>query len=153
MDIRTFLKEKKIPFQTMKHPPTFTAQELAAAEHVTGDKVAKVVVVRAGEEFAMLVLPASYNVRFDRLKKVLGKKDCRLATEEEMSGAFPDCELGAMPPFGREYDMAVYVDQHLAEDDEIVFESGHHDEAVKMKWADYQKVEKPKVADFAEHLH
>ena len=152
MDVRSFLKEKSVPFEAMKHKPAFTAQELAATEHVAGDQVAKVVVVKAGKTFSMLVLPASYSVRFDRLKKVVGKK-CRLATEEEISALFADCELGAMPPFGREYDMDVYVDEHLAEDDEIVFEAGHHDEALRMKWADYEKIEQPQVADFAEHLH
>ena len=153
MDVRTMLKQQEVPFETLKHKPTFTAQELAATEHVPGDEVAKVVVVKAGERFCMLVLPASYNVKMDRVRKVVGEKKCRLATEDEMSELFPDCELGAMPPFGKEYGLDVYVDQHLAEDDEIVFESGHHDEAVRITWADYQRIEQPKTADFAEHLH
>jgi Ala-tRNA(Pro) deacylase len=153
MNVQTFLQQKRIAFAALKHAPTFTAQELAATEHVTGNRVAKVVVATAGGKFYMLVLPASHNVRFDRLARVLGHKDCRLATEEELGKLFPDCEVGAMPPFGREYGLETYADTHLAEGEEIIFESGHHDEAVKMKWSDYEALEKPKVAEFAEHLH
>ena len=153
MDLATFLQQKKVSYETMKHPPTFTAQELAAAEHVTGDRVAKVVIAAAGEKFYMLVVPASYNVRFDRLAKMVGSKECRLATEDEIANLFPDCELGAMPPFGREYGLETFIDNHLAGQPDIIFESGHHDEAIRMKWADYTALEKPRVADFAEHLH
>jgi Ala-tRNA(Pro) deacylase len=153
MDIVKMLKKKKVPFERMQHTPAFTAQELAATEHVTGDDVAKVVVVRAGDRFAMFVLPASYNMRFDRVDQVLGTDGSRLATENELSTLFSDCELGAMPPFGHEYGMDVYVDRHLAEDDQILFEAGHHDEAIRMSWADYQKIERPQIVDFATHLH
>lgn len=153
MDIVTLLKKEKVPFETMKHVPTFTAQELAAAEHTSGDRVAKVVVVKDKRGFRMLVLPASYVVRFDRVNQLLGTKDARLATEEEMSELFGDCELGAMPPFGHEYGLEVYADEHLAEGEEIIFEAGHHDEAIRMKWADYERLEHPAVVDFASHLH
>jgi Ala-tRNA(Pro) deacylase len=153
MDVKKMLKQKGVSFKTMKHKPTFSAQTLAATEHVPGDLVAKVVVVRAGDGHAMLVLPASYNIVMKKVCKVLGEKKCRLADEETLGKLFPDCELGAMPPFGGEYGLPVYVDQHLADDEEIVFESGYHDEAVKMKWADYEKIAGAKVADFAEHLH
>ena len=153
MNLATFLQDKKVPYETLRHPPAFTAQELAAAEHVTGNRVAKVVVATAGEKFYMLVLPASYNVRFDRLARVLGSKDCRLATEDELTKLFPDCELGAMPPFGRQYGLETLVDTHLAECPDIVFEAGHHDESIKMRWPDYEALEKPRVVEFAEHLH
>lgn len=153
MNLIEMLEKKNVPFETHRHSPSFTAQELAAAEHVSGEQVAKVVVVWADGRFCMLVLPAAYNVRFDRLKDVLDCQECRLATEEELSDLFPDCELGAMPPFGREYGLETWVDSHLADDEMIVFESGHHDEAVRVKWADYQRLEQPEIADFAQHLH
>jgi Ala-tRNA(Pro) deacylase len=153
MDVQSYLRDKRVAFQTTKHTPTFTAQELAATEHVRGDEVAKVVIIRGGDRFWMLVLPASCNVRLDRVEKALGVKGCRLATEEEMGRLFPDCELGAMPPFGREYNLETLADTHLAEDPEIVFESGRHDEAVRMKWADYARLAEPKIVAFAEHLH
>lgn len=153
MDIGAMLKKKNIPFETTSHRPTFTAQELAAAEHVSGDHVAKVVIISAGGDRAMLVLPASYQVRMEKVKQAIGKSDCRLATEQELSENFPDCELGAMPPFGREYGMEVYADRHLADSGELLFESGHHDEAIRMKWADYERLEQPRIVDFAEHLH
>ena len=153
MDIVTMLRKENVPFEMLEHPPAFTAQELAATEHVSGDEVAKVVVVRASDRYAMFVLPASYNVRFDLVGDVLGTPDTRLATEAELSALFSDCELGAMPPFGREYGMDVYADTHLAEDEQIVFEAGHHDEAVRMRWADYERIEHPKIVRFATHLH
>lgn len=152
MDIVTLLKKEKVPFEIVKHRPTFTAQELAAVEHTSGDRVAKVVVVKDKGGFRMLVLPASYSIRFDRVNELLGTKDARLATEEEMSELFSDCELGAMPPFGRQYALEVYADQHLAEGRDIIFEAGHHDEAIRMKWSDYEKLERPKIVDFASHL-
>jgi len=153
MNLTSYLQKQKVPFETLRHSPTFTSQELAASEHIPGDEVAKVVVVWASQRFSMLVLPASYNIRFDQLESLLGSEPVRLATEEELSELFPDCDLGAMPPFGREYGLETYVDTHLAEDETIVFEAGHHDEAIRMKWADYQRVEKPKLVDFAQHLH
>jgi Ala-tRNA(Pro) deacylase len=153
MELTTYLEQQKVPFDVLHHPPAFTSQEVAAGTHVPGDEVAKVVVVRAGPKHYMLVLPASYHVRFDRLEKVLGSKNVRLATEAELSELFPDCDLGAMPPFGHEYGMEVYVDGHLADDESIVFEAGRHDEAVRMRWADYQRLAQPKIVEFAQHLH
>lgn len=153
MDIAAYLQRKNIPFQLVHHSPAFTAQELAASEHVPGNRVAKTVVVKVDGDFKLLVLPASFNVRLDRLREALEAEEVSLADESELSELFPDCELGAMPPMGREYDIDVIADEHLAESDEIIFQSGRHDEAVRIRWRDFERLENPRLASFAEHLH
>ena len=153
MDLPDYLQRKRIPFQLVHHSPAFTAQELAASEHVPGNRVAKTVVVKVDGEFKLLVLPASFNVRMDRLREALRADEVELANENELSELFPDCELGAMPPMGQEYNLEVIADEHLTQTDEIVFQSGRHDEAVRMRWSDYQSLERPRIASFAEHLH
>ncbi len=153
MDLSAYLRRKRIPFQTIHHSPAFTAQELAASEHVSGDQVAKTVVVKVDGEFRLLVLPASYVVRMDRLRESLEAEQVELADEEELAQLFPDCELGAMPPMGREYNLETIADEHLSDAEEIIFQSGRHDEAVRMRWSDFERLEQPQLANFAEHLH
>ena len=151
MDVVKFLKSSKVKFQLRHHPARFTAQEVAAAEHITGEEVAKVVIVKAGEKFAMFVLPATCVVEMPEVRKILGAKDVRLATEAEIAQIFPDCQVGAMPPFGAEYGVDMYVESRLAADPEILIPAGTHEDSVLMSWRDYQGVAKPKVASFASH--
>jgi Ala-tRNA(Pro) deacylase len=151
MDVVKYLKSSKVKFQLRHHPARFTAQEVAAAEHVTGEEVAKVVIVKAGEKFAMFVLPATCVVEMTEVRKVLGAKDVCLATEAEIAEIFPDCEVGAMPPFGAEYGVDMYVERRLAADPEILIPAGTHEDSVLMSWRDYERVAKPRVADFASH--
>ena len=147
--LREFLDQNKVAYEVVTHRQAFTAQEIAQAEHVPGKQLAKVVMLRSGKEFFMAVLPASYRVDLDCAATATGKRDVALATEQEFKGLFPQCEPGAMPPFGNLYNLPVYVDRTLAEDDEIVFNAGTHTQTVKMKYADFARLAHPKIAAFA----
>lgn len=151
-DLEKYLKDNKVKFEEIVHPEVYTAQEIAAAEHVPGGELAKVVMVKAGDEMAMLVLSASHRVDFPKAKTLLGKKDVKLASENEFQDLFPECEVGAMPPFGAMFDVPVYVDSGLSQAEEIVFQAGTHVHTLKMKYGDYEKLAKPKVGEFAVHL-
>ncbi len=147
--LREFLDSNHVRYEVMSHRQAFTAQEIAAAEHVSGREVAKVVMLRSGKEFLMIVLPAPYRVDLKRAQAVLGKPDLALATEEEFAGLFPQCEPGAMPPFGNLYHLPVYVDERLAKDETIVFNAGNHTQTVRMAYADFARMVQPKIAALA----
>lgn len=152
MKIAEFLKEKAVSFESHEHIPAYTAQEVAAEEHVSGKILAKAVVVFSDKDYAMCVLPASLKLDLDKVAKALKAKAVRLADEPEMVTLFPDVEVGAEPPFGNLYDMTTLVDTRLAEDDEIVFQGGTHRTAIRMKYGDYAKLAQPIVTDIAVHL-
>lgn len=147
-----FLNEGKARYEILHHPEAFTAQELAAIEHVRGRSHAKVVIVRTDGGLLMMVLPADHRVDLEKLKKITGQQTA-LAGEPEFKELFPDCALGAMPPFGRLYGVTTYLDHSLADSDNIVFEAGTHSDAIKMRFADYERLANPQVADFAIKLH
>ena len=147
-----FLNQNKVAYQVVHHPEAFTAQELAAIEHVKGKNHAKVVMVKAGPESLMTVLPADHRVELEKLDKVTGKRTA-LATEAEFKLLFPDCAVGTMPPFGSLYNVPTYVDKSLTEDDYVVFEAGTHTDAIKMAFVDYERLAQPVVAEFAVKLH
>jgi Ala-tRNA(Pro) deacylase len=149
--LETYLRESKVPFQVQHHPRVYTSQEVAASEHIPGKMLAKVVMVLADGASVMLALPAPYRVDLGKAGAVLGAKDVRLAREEEFAAAFPDCEVGAMPPFGNLYAVPVYVDKSLAEDESIVFQAGTHTDTMSLKYADFERLVRPIVADFARH--
>jgi Ala-tRNA(Pro) deacylase len=148
MDVERFLKEKGVDYEPIAHEQVYTAQEVAAVEHVTGHSFAKTVVAKGDGEFCLLVLPASRHVDFGRAGDLAGRK-LSMASEQEMKGAFPDCEIGAEPPFGSQYGVATFVDESLAEAGEIVFRAGTHDRTVKMRYADFAALEKPTAGRFA----
>jgi Ala-tRNA(Pro) deacylase len=152
MDIGKYLKEQGVPFEIHEHSPAYTAQEVAAEEHVSGNLMAKAVVVHADGEYAICALPASYKLDMKKVAQVLGSKSVRLADESEMAGLFPDVEVGAEPPLGHLWNLPTLVDEHLAADEEIVFQAGTHRHTVRMKYADYESLTRPKVADLAVHL-
>ena len=152
MDVCEYLSGEGVSYVADEHPPAYTAQEVAASEHVSGDMTAKPVILYDGDEYVMCVLPASYRLNFGKASKALQAIDLRLASEEEMGEIFDDCELGAEPPFGNLYRMDTFVDSHLAEDEEIVFQAGSHNRSVRMRYSDYQTLARPKVADLAEHI-
>ncbi len=149
--LEAYLRENKVPFQVQHHPIAFTAQEIAASEHIPGRMLAKVVIVLAEGKMVMLALPAPYRVDLAKAAALLGAKEVRLAREEEFAAAFPDCEVGAMPPFGNLYDLPVYVDKALAEDETIVFNAGTHMDTMSLKYADFERLVRPTVAEFAYH--
>ena len=149
--LRTFLKENHVEYKPVLHASSFTAQQLAHAKHITGEKVAKVVLLKSGIGYVMAVLPACYKVDFSSLKTILGDQELRLATEPEIRKLFPDCEIGAMPPFGNLYDLKVYVDESLARQKDITFSAGTHMDAIEISYADFEKLANPEVKKFATH--
>ncbi|OGP21004.1 MAG: deacylase [Deltaproteobacteria bacterium GWA2_55_10] len=146
------LHEKHVWYKELVHTEAYTAQEIAATMHVKGRELAKPVMVRADGQLVMTVLPASRKVNFGKLEAALGKKDVKLAKEEEFKAMFPDCEPGAEPPFGNLYDVQTLVDESLTHDENIYFNAGTHYEAVEMKYKDFEDIVKPQVAEFGEQL-
>jgi Ala-tRNA(Pro) deacylase len=146
--LKDFLDERKIPYSAMTHTTAYTAQSAAVTMQISGKELAKTVVLWAGAEMILAVLPAPNHVRLDQLAAELGKP-VRLAGEQEFGDLFPDCELGAMPPFGSLYNLPVYVDQSLAADEMIVFNAGTHRDAIRMRYSDFAGLAKPKVCSFA----
>lgn len=145
--LKEFLDENRVKFVTISHSPAFTAQEIAAVAHVPGKEVAKTVMVKLDGELAMMVVPGPDKVCFTKVKSATGAKEVELATEEEFGSVFPNCEVGAMPPFGNLWDLPVFVDQRLREDEQIVFNAGSHTELVRLAYADYERLVHPVVAE------
>ena len=143
--IKEFLDKNKIKYVTCTHSQAFTAQEIAAAAHIPGKQLAKTVMIKVDDEMAMAVLPATDHVDLRMLKETTGAKKVRLAEEREFKDLFADCEIGAMPPFGNLYDLAVFVSTSLTEDEEIAFSAGTHTELIKIAYSDFERLVKPKV--------
>jgi Ala-tRNA(Pro) deacylase len=150
--LKDYLEQNQVSYELGYHVRVYTAQEIAAAQHVPGKEMAKVVMVKTDGKNIMLVLPASYRVEMKKLKGVLNSKKVVMVKEEEFQELFPDCEIGAMPPFGNLYNLEVWVDQVLTEDDFIVFRAGSHVETLRIKYSDYARLVSPKVGDFSVHL-
>src|SRR5215216_4438716 len=150
--LESYLRENAVPYQSQHHARAVTAQEVAATEHVPGKMFAKTVMILPAneEKMAMLVLPAPYHVNPQKAAAALGAREVRLADEERFVDAFPDCEVGAMPPFGNLYDVPVYVDRALAEDETIVFRSGTHTDTMSVSYADFGRLVEPTLAEFAD---
>lgn len=148
-ELGVFLSRHNIKYVTISHSSAYTAQEIAASAHFTGKELAKTVMVKIDDRMAMAVLPASYKVSFDLLKKAAGASKVELADEQEFKGMFPGSEIGAMPPFGNLYGMEVFVDESLSQDDEIAFNAGSHTELIKLAYRDFERLVKPKLAKFA----
>jgi len=144
-----FLDQQGVKYVNIGHSPAYTAQEIAASAHVPGKELAKTVVVKLDGAMALAVLPANYGVDFAALAKAAGASKGQLASEEEFSDKFSECEPGAMPPFGNLYGMETYADKRLREDREIVFNAGSHKELLKLAYADFERLVKPKTAEFA----
>jgi len=147
--LKSFLDENQIPYSVMTHTRAYTAQGAAATMQISGKELAKSVVLWTGEEMILAVLPAPSHVRLDKLAAEVGRS-VRLATEQEFSSLFPDCELGAMPPFGSLYNLLVYDDESLAADEAIVFNAGTLRDAIRMRYDDFVRLAKPRVCSFAQ---
>ncbi len=147
--LKAFLDENDVRYITIKHSKAYTAQEVAAKTHVSGKEFAKTVIIKVDGKMAMAVLPASYEVDFRLLKQLFGSEQVSLASESEFSYSFPDCELGAMPPFGNLFDMEVYVAESLAEDYQIAFSNCSHSESIKMSYEDFERLVQPVVIRFS----
>ena len=147
--LREFLNSGDVKYITISHSPAYTAQEIAASAHIPGRELAKTVVVKLDGRMAIAVMPADRKVNFDRLKEVSGASSAELAGEQEFRDLFPDCELGAMPPFGNLYGMDVYVDTALADDEQIAFNAGSHTELMQVAFKDFERLAHPKMAVLA----
>jgi Ala-tRNA(Pro) deacylase len=146
--LREYLDKHHIKYVVISHSPAYTAQGIAALSHIPGRELAKTVVVKLDGESVMAVLPASFQVDLKLLKKETKAKSVELASEDEFKDRFPECETGAMPPFGNLYGIEVFVDESLAKDQEIAFNAGSHRELIRLAWEDFQRLAEPKVIRF-----
>jgi Ala-tRNA(Pro) deacylase len=146
-----YLRDNGVAYEAHHHPEAFTAQEVAAAEHVPGKMLAKVVAVTAGDQTVMSVVPAPNQVDLDAVAAAAGAESARIATEDEFGPLFPDCDTGAMPPFGNGtlYESPVYVDRTLSEQEKIAFAACTHSDTIHMSYADFERLVNPTVAQLA----
>lgn len=147
--LQMFLDSHQVKYITIRHSQAFTAQEIAASAHISGKQLAKTVIVKLGGTLAMAVLPASDTMNFERLKVAAGARTVALATEQDFQDRIPECAVGAMPPFGNLYGLAVWVAARLAEDAEIAFNAGDHTELIRMVYGDFDRLVQPKVGQFS----
>ena len=144
-----YLDKHSVKYIVISHSPAYTAQGIAALSHIPGKELAKTVVVKLDGQLTMAVLPASFRVDVGLLKKATNAKHVELASETEFKGRFPECETGAMPPFGNLYGIDVIADESLAKDKEIAFNACSHRELIRLAWEDFERLAKPKVTRFA----
>jgi len=147
--LKEFLDSHQIKYVTIGHSRAITAQEVAESAHIPGKELAKTVMVKLDGKLAMAVLPASRKVDLERLREAADAKTAALAGEAEFKEMFPNCECGAMPPFGNLYGMDVFVATDLAEDQMIAFNAGSHSELIKLAYTDFDRLVRPKVCAFA----
>jgi len=150
--VREFLDSHNIKYLVISHSIAYTAQGIAALVHLSGKKLAKTVIVKIDGVLAMAVVPAPLHVDLDLLRSITGGLQVELATEQEFQNAFPDCETGAMPPFGNLYDMPVYADKSLAAHEEITFTAGTHRELLRMAWADMVRLVDPQIVNLTHRV-
>ncbi len=145
--VKEFLDRYGVRYVTINHSRAYTAAEVAESAHVAARDFAKTIVVMVDGEMALVVVPATRRLVLSDLREMLETSHVRLATEAEFRDRFPDCELGAMPPFGNLYGMRVFVSSLLAEEPEIAFNAGTHTEVLKLRYEDFAKLVKPVVLD------
>ena len=141
--LHAYLNRERVHYDVLPHPAAFRALTVAQMLKTPEKEMAKVVIVKVDTRFVMTALPASWKVDLHRLKAVFVSHSVRLATEDEITGLFPDCELGAMPPFGNLFGIPVWVDDALGRESETVFNAGNHRETVHMAYADFVRLAKP----------
>jgi Ala-tRNA(Pro) deacylase len=146
--LKEFLDRNRVKYTAISHSPQYTAQEIAASAHIPGRELAKTVIVKLDGKMAMAVLPAPQHVDLKQLAKAAGARKGELAGEKEFAERFPECEAGAMPPFGNLYDMPVYVEESLTQDEQIAFNAGSHRELFKLPCQDFLRLASPTVARF-----
>lgn len=147
--LKVILDEAKIPYEIYNHPLAYTAQEIAAKQHVSGNELAKVVMIEADERLVMGVIRGNDKIDLRLVEDSLNVRHARLATEDEFIARFPECEIGAMPPFGNLYGLKVYVDPALAEDEHIYFNAGNHVQTVRIDYKDFARLVQPQVVRLA----
>ncbi len=152
MNVQNYLDQLGVNYRLSRHATTYTAQDLAAAEHIPGRKVIKPVVVKADGQFVMCAIPASHRIDMQTLRDQLQVNEVQLADESELREMFPECELGAEPPIGCLFGLPTVMDESLFADDRVTFQAGAHTDAVTMTLADYRRAAMPEVAYFGKHL-
>jgi len=148
-DMIDYLKKNSVHYEVIEHTPVFTAHEAAVASHVPDKDLAKTLIVQTDDKYCMVVIPADHRLDEHLLSKTINAKQLHLAQEEDLKPLFPDCELGAMPPFGNLYALPVYIDKSLTNDDEIVFNACSHTKSIRLKMNDYLGLVKPVIAEFS----
>lgn len=143
--VQELLRHEEVPFKSIWHPIAYSAQKTAAFAHVSGNEFAKPVMVRIDGKLSMVVVPGSAQVDLDLLRQSTGAKEVRLVGESEFKNLFPDCEVGAMPPFGHLYGLETFVAEGLSHDEIIAFNAGSHNELIEMTFRDYSRLEHPHV--------
>lgn len=151
--LKEYLDENNIKYILIAHFPSYTGQELAESVHISGKEIAKTVILKTQDQYVMAILPASRMVDVKYLEECIGVHGLKLAEENEFNNLFPDCEPGAMPPFGNLYEMPVYSASALSQDEEIIFNAGTHTDAIRMSYRDYVDLVKPTVFHFSEPLY
>jgi Ala-tRNA(Pro) deacylase len=146
--LRLFLDENHVKYISIIHSKAYTSDRIAESAHISGNELAKTVMLKKDGELCMAVLPASKHVNRDAFAKLTNSGDVSLASERDFKDRFPDCEVGAMPPFGNLYGFPVYVDTSLTLDKEIAFNAGSHLELIKLAYSDFERLVKPMVFDF-----
>ena len=150
--LQAFLDTAKVKYTPAKHPVVYTAQEIAAAQHVPGRQLAKCVLVKTDRGVVLAVLPAVHLIDLKKLKAVLGATALTIAKEADIKERFPDVEVGAMSPFGNLYTVPVVVDRALEESEHIVFNAGSHTDTIKMRYQDFARLAKPKAGSFGQPI-
>jgi len=150
--IKEYLDRENIKYAIITHSPAYTAQEIAARAHIPGNRLVKTVVIKLDGELAMVVLPANLKVDLGHMAELIESKTIELAAEKEFMGRFPDCEVGAMPPFGPLYGMPVYVADELAEDRVIAFNAGSHSQLIQMAYHDFERLVHPRMLELTRAL-
>lgn len=144
-----FLKKHKVDYEIVDHPAAFTSCETAEAGHIAGSKLAKVVMARAGGRDVMLVLPSTRTVDLLKLSAFLDTGAVRIEVEKEFEDLFPNCEPGAMPPFGNLYHLPCYVDISLTDEGTLFFNAGSHNRCIHLATDDFLRISKAKIGDFS----
>ncbi len=147
--LKGLLEKEGVQFEHVTHPEVFTTQEVAAVEHERGGCVIKTVVVKGDGDFVLAGVPAALKVDSGALAKLMNAKEVTPAEESEFAHLFPDCEVGAMPPFGNLYDLPLWLDERLTKCEHVVFNAGTHTDTVKMSFSDYERLASPTVGSFA----
>jgi len=148
MTLQSYFDENGFRYHATRHTAAYTAQELAAVEHVPGRRVIKPVVVRADGQWVMCALPACYRVDLAELARQLPATDVHLADERELAERCGGCDAGAVPPIGRLFGMVTLMDESLTHDDSVMFQAGTHEDAVLMTLAEYRRAAQPELAHF-----
>jgi Ala-tRNA(Pro) deacylase len=147
--LKEYLDSQNVKYESIPHSTAYTAQGIAALTHIPGQELAKTVIVKIDDAMAMAVLPASSQVHLPLLQRGAGAETIGLVRESEFKDRFPECETGAMPPFGNLYGLPVFVEESLTRDKEIAFNAGSHNELIRLSYADFERLVKPTVLKFS----